>query len=249
MNAIDTNVLFYSLDADEVVKQRQAVGLIGQLTAAGDTVLLWQVACEFLGLLPRQQNLGRMTAQEVEENYADITLLFPLALPTPLVLERTFEITREFSLSHWDSLLLAALCRFRLEREPVFRRLGGRSVGCGASRLLGLEGCASPGYRGSGDAAEVDGSGWEGELVSSGPEVELIASRVAAEAAVDVPLKVYREVRRLHAPTGPQRTGAAELWTAPSHRTEVQEVQDSTHGDLLAEGRVVDRRKLGVRHG
>ncbi len=40
MNAIDTNVLFYSLDADEVVKQRQAVGLIGQLTAAGDTVLL-----------------------------------------------------------------------------------------------------------------------------------------------------------------------------------------------------------------
>jgi len=33
MNAIDTNVLFYSLDADEVVKQPQAVALLGQLTA------------------------------------------------------------------------------------------------------------------------------------------------------------------------------------------------------------------------
>ena len=31
MNAIDTNVLFYSLDADEVVKQPQAVALLGSL--------------------------------------------------------------------------------------------------------------------------------------------------------------------------------------------------------------------------
>jgi predicted nucleic acid-binding protein len=36
MNAIDTNVLFYSLDADEVVKQPKAVALIGQLTVASD---------------------------------------------------------------------------------------------------------------------------------------------------------------------------------------------------------------------
>ena len=50
MNAIDTNVLFYSLDADEVVKQPLAVALLGQLTAATETVLPWQVACEFLGL-------------------------------------------------------------------------------------------------------------------------------------------------------------------------------------------------------
>ncbi len=46
MNAIDTNLLFYSLDADEVVKQPLAVALLGQLTAATGTVLPWQVACE-----------------------------------------------------------------------------------------------------------------------------------------------------------------------------------------------------------
>jgi predicted nucleic acid-binding protein len=57
-----------------------------------------------------------MTAQEVEENFADITFMFPLALPTPVVLERTFEFTRRFSLSHWDSLLLAACAEVGVDR-------------------------------------------------------------------------------------------------------------------------------------
>jgi hypothetical protein len=95
----------------------------------------------------------------------------------------------------------------------------------------------------------MDGSGWEGELPSSSPEVELIASRAAGEAAVDVPLNIYGETGRLDARAVPQRTVAAELRTAASHGTEAQEVQDSTHGDLRPEGRVVDRRKLGMRHG
>jgi hypothetical protein len=49
MNAIDTNILFYSLDADEVVKQRQAVGLIGQLTATGDTLCSGKLPASFWG--------------------------------------------------------------------------------------------------------------------------------------------------------------------------------------------------------
>ena len=53
MNAIDTNVLFYSLDTDEVVKQPQAVALLGRLTASNETVVPWQVACEFLGWCER----------------------------------------------------------------------------------------------------------------------------------------------------------------------------------------------------
>lgn len=50
MNAIDTNVQIYSLDADEVDKQPVAEALLGQLASGSDTVLLWQVACEFLSL-------------------------------------------------------------------------------------------------------------------------------------------------------------------------------------------------------
>ena len=86
MNAIDTNVLFYSLDADEVVKQPVAVALLGQLAAASGTVLPWQVACEFLGLLRKRQHQGRMAAEDVEDNFADVVLMFPLALPTPRIL-------------------------------------------------------------------------------------------------------------------------------------------------------------------
>lgn len=44
---IDTNVLFYSLDADEVAKQPKAIALTGRLTESADTVLPWKVACEF----------------------------------------------------------------------------------------------------------------------------------------------------------------------------------------------------------
>jgi predicted nucleic acid-binding protein len=116
MNALDTNVLFYSLDADEVVKQPQAVALIGQLSASSGTVVPWQVACEFLGLLRKRQQQGRMTAEEVEENLADVALMFPLVLPTQRVLERSLDITRRFSLSHWDSLLVAACAEAGVDR-------------------------------------------------------------------------------------------------------------------------------------
>lgn len=116
MNAIDTNVLFYSLDSDEIVKQPQAVALLGQLTASKGTVVPWQVACEFLGLLRKRQHQGRMTAEEVEDNFADVALMFPLALPTPRVLERSLALTRRFSLSHWDSLLVAACAEAGVDR-------------------------------------------------------------------------------------------------------------------------------------
>jgi predicted nucleic acid-binding protein len=116
MNAIDTNVLFYSLDADEIVKQPLAIALLGQLTTSGDTIVPWQVACEFLGLLRKRQHQGRMTAGEVEENFVDVTGMFPLALPTQRVLDRSRDMIMRFSLSHWDSLLIAACAEAGVDR-------------------------------------------------------------------------------------------------------------------------------------
>jgi predicted nucleic acid-binding protein len=108
MNAIDTNVLYYSLDADEVVKQPLAIALLGRLAVSSDTVLPWQVVCEFLGLLRKRQHQGRMTSQQVEDNLMEVVGLFPPVLPTRSVLDRSLDLTRRFSLSHWDSLLVAA---------------------------------------------------------------------------------------------------------------------------------------------
>ncbi len=45
MNAVDTNILIYTHDPRDAVKQAAAVALIGTLP---DGVLLWQVACEYV---------------------------------------------------------------------------------------------------------------------------------------------------------------------------------------------------------
>ena len=51
MNAIDTNVLVYAIDSHEPAKQVKARNLLSQQNALSDTVLLWQVAGEYLSCL------------------------------------------------------------------------------------------------------------------------------------------------------------------------------------------------------
>jgi len=45
MIALDTNVLIYACDKADLKRQQVALALISN---AGDGVLLWQVACEFV---------------------------------------------------------------------------------------------------------------------------------------------------------------------------------------------------------
>jgi len=55
MKAIDTNVLVYSFDADDPVRQQQAIELIDQLSEnPDDTILPWQVIVECLACLRRR---------------------------------------------------------------------------------------------------------------------------------------------------------------------------------------------------
>lgn len=95
----------------------------------------------------------------------------------------------------------------------------------------------------------MDGSGGERKPVDGGPEVELIASGAAGEALVDVPLEIHGEVRGGAGRAVWQGAGAAELGTADPHRPEGEQFQDLAHGELGAEGRVVDRQEVGKRHG
>jgi predicted nucleic acid-binding protein len=67
MNAADTNVYVYALDADEPVKQAKALELFDRLVLqAADTVLIWQVAGEFLSQLRRWESKGELTPEEVQ---------------------------------------------------------------------------------------------------------------------------------------------------------------------------------------
>ncbi len=109
MNAVDTNVLAYFVDADEPIKQAKAIALLDKLALdPAPTVLPWQVAVEFLSFLRRRQNSGRITAADTQRNFAQMEAMFSIVFPSQPVLAASLDLSVRYSLSHWDSLLLAA---------------------------------------------------------------------------------------------------------------------------------------------
>jgi len=56
----------YALDADEPAKQAKAIELLDRLSLKpADTVVVWQVAGEFLGQLRKWELKGRLTSAAV----------------------------------------------------------------------------------------------------------------------------------------------------------------------------------------
>jgi predicted nucleic acid-binding protein len=109
MNAVDSNVYVYALDPDEPIKQAKALQLLdGLMVQRAETVLIWQVAGEFLGQLRKWQSQGRLTPAEVEAAFHRARAMFPVRTPTEAIFQISFELRSRFSLSHWDSMLLAA---------------------------------------------------------------------------------------------------------------------------------------------
>jgi predicted nucleic acid-binding protein len=109
MNAVDTNVFVYSLDADEGAKQPKALELLDRLAQQrADTVLIWQVASEFLNQLRHWEAKGRLSSTEVEAAFQRVRAVFPGRIPSEAVFDISFALRARFSLSHWDSMLLAA---------------------------------------------------------------------------------------------------------------------------------------------
>jgi predicted nucleic acid-binding protein len=107
MNAVDTNVFIYVLDDTETAKQAKAQQVIGELVLLpGQTVMLWQVAGE-LSCLRKWESAKRITPADVERHFRDALALFPLKIPSAKIFEIAFALHSRFSLSHWDSMLLA----------------------------------------------------------------------------------------------------------------------------------------------
>lgn len=109
MNAIDTNVLLYSVDRNEPARQLKAQQLLTQLhSSAEPTILLWQVLGELAQQLRRWRDLGKLSPDEFAQHIRAFRHLFPLALPTVEVFDRAMSLTERYSLSHWDSMILGA---------------------------------------------------------------------------------------------------------------------------------------------
>lgn len=109
MNAVDTNVLVYSLDRHEPAKQARALELLDRLGQSSErSVLLWQVAAELLSCLRRWQASGRVSSADSVAYFRSVRELFPLVLPTADVFDRSIDLSARYSMSHWDSMLPAA---------------------------------------------------------------------------------------------------------------------------------------------
>jgi predicted nucleic acid-binding protein len=109
MNAVDTNILIYRLDPRDPVKQAKARLLLQRLRRKpGETVLLWQVAGEFLRQLRSWQDQGEITRAQLLRHSQFVRRVLPLVLPTPPVLDRALDLANRHRLSHWDSMVLAA---------------------------------------------------------------------------------------------------------------------------------------------
>ncbi|MGL6339646.1 MAG: PIN domain-containing protein [Waterburya sp.] len=104
MNAVDTNILIYVNDPRDPVKQKIAASLVSSLT---DGVLVWQVACEYLAASRKLESWG-YDKKQAYQNIRDLQQVWYTALPSWAVIDRAEELMNRFSLSHWDSMVIAA---------------------------------------------------------------------------------------------------------------------------------------------
>ncbi len=109
MNAVDTNILVYAADRAEPVKQRIAIELLDELvTDVEAAILLWQVAVEYVACLRRWESSGRIERRDVVSRIEAVQMMFQCVTPSTDTLRASLELSARYSLSHWDSLLIAA---------------------------------------------------------------------------------------------------------------------------------------------
>ncbi len=109
MKAVDTNVLIYAIDAADPLKQQLAVELLDRLSLnPSECRIVWQVAVEFLSYLRKWMNAGRLTLVELRDCHRHVLKLFPVATPSTTIFDISHDLSSRYSLSHWDSLLVAA---------------------------------------------------------------------------------------------------------------------------------------------
>ena len=104
MNAVDTNVLLYAHDPRDARKQAIAETLVESLA---DVVLPWQVACEFLSASRKLQAQGFSFAEAMQE-IRTLRQVWSTLLPDWNAIEKANDLMQRYSLSWWDSLLIAA---------------------------------------------------------------------------------------------------------------------------------------------
>lgn len=117
MIAVDTNVFLYAIDQRDVVKRAKARALLKQLAApSANAVMLWQVGGELASQLRSWRDAKRISDRAFKRYVQLFRRLFPLVMPTPAVLDRALLLADRHSLSHWDSMIVAACIEAGIDR-------------------------------------------------------------------------------------------------------------------------------------
>ena len=112
MNAVDTNVLLYVHDPRNPSKQAAAATLVRNLT---DGVLLWQVACEYLAASRKLEPLGYSLSQ-AHQDIRDLRRAWTTVLHSWKALDRAEALMSAYSLSFWDSMIIAVCLENHITR-------------------------------------------------------------------------------------------------------------------------------------
>ena len=112
---IDTNVLVYTFDQDELSKQEQAIRVLKQLELPGSGRLSVQCLAEFVSVSTRRLRPPLTPAEAVVqvERFAQAYTVFDL---TPTVVLEAARGVRDHQLSYYDAQLWATA---RLNQVPV----------------------------------------------------------------------------------------------------------------------------------
>ena len=112
MNAVDTNILIYAHDPHDPVKQTTAITLVSNLP---NGALLWRVACEFISVA------GKLRSQAVAvlDPWNELAMLQATWSVIPSrwsALNRAQSLLGKYSLSFWDSILIAVCLESGVQR-------------------------------------------------------------------------------------------------------------------------------------
>ncbi|BAG03860.1 PIN domain-containing protein [Microcystis aeruginosa] len=111
MQVVAVQSIIYVNDSRYPSKQAIAASLVANLT---EGVLIWQVACEYLAASRKLEPFGYDRAQAYQY-IRDLQQVWYTALPTWAVINRAEDLIRRFSLSHWDSMVVAACLEANVE--------------------------------------------------------------------------------------------------------------------------------------
>ena len=112
MNAVDTNITIYGFDRRDPRKHASA-RLLVQTMPRG--VLVWQVACEFFAVSQRLAAQG-IVSYDAWAELRSLRIMWSPVLPKFPAFDRAEQLRKRFSLSFWDSMLIAVCLESGVQR-------------------------------------------------------------------------------------------------------------------------------------